>query len=181
MAINTGTPSYSSTAGFILDLDALIEEAFERCGLQDRTGYELKTSRRSINLMIAEWANRGLNLWTIQLKTQTLTASTSSYDLGTDIVDIVSAVVYKASDTTVDIYFKPQLSDTGGVPGAIINDKVQLTVKTAKRKEVMKALAEATNQGPHSDGITIIADDYATTYLTSDITAVASITVASQV
>ena len=87
----------------------------------------------------------------------------------------------QASDTTVDIYFKPQLSDTGGVPGAIINDKVQLTVKTAKRKEVMKALAEATNQGPHSDGITIIADDYATTYLTSDITAVASITVASQV
>ena len=66
MSINTGTPSYSSTAGFILDLDALIEEAFERCGLQDRTGYELKTARRSINLMIAEWANRGLNLWTIQ-------------------------------------------------------------------------------------------------------------------
>ena len=57
MAINTGTPSYSSTAGFILDLDSLIEEAFERCGLQDRTGYELKTARRSINLMIAEWAN----------------------------------------------------------------------------------------------------------------------------
>ena len=86
-----------------------------------------------------------------------------------------------ASDTTVDIYFKPQLSDTGGIPGAIINDKVQLTVKTAKRKAVMKALAEATNQGPHSDGITVIADDYATTYLTSDITAVASITIASQV
>ena len=66
MPINTGTPSYSSTAGFILDLDSLIEEAFERCGLQDRTGYELKTARRSVNLMIAEWANRGLNLWTIQ-------------------------------------------------------------------------------------------------------------------
>ena len=87
----------------------------------------------------------------------------------------------QASDTTVDIYFKPQLSDTGGVPGSIINDKVQLTVKTAKRKEVMKALAEATNQGPHSDGITIIADDVNSTYLTSDITAVASLTVASQV
>ena len=86
-----------------------------------------------------------------------------------------------ASDTTVDIYFKPQLSDTGGVPGSIINDKVQLTVNTAKRKEVMKALAEATNQGPHSDGITIIADDVNSTYLTSDITAVASLTVASQV
>ena len=54
MAINTGTPSYSTTAGFILDLDSLIEEAYERCGLQDRTGYELKTARRSINLLIAE-------------------------------------------------------------------------------------------------------------------------------
>jgi hypothetical protein len=76
MSINTGTPSYSSTAGFILDLDSLIEEAFERCGLQDRTGYELKTARRSINLMIAEWANRGLNLWTIQQREATVTSGT---------------------------------------------------------------------------------------------------------
>ena len=72
MAINTGTPSYSTTAGFILDLDSLIEEAYERCGLQDRTGYELKTARRSINLLIAEWANRGLNLWTIQRRSATI-------------------------------------------------------------------------------------------------------------
>ena len=98
------------------------------------------------------------------------------------MVPVADLVCFQAaSDTTVDIYFKPQLSDTGGVPGSIINDKVQLTVKTAKRKEVMKALAEATNQGPHSDGITIIADDVNSTYLTSDITAVASLTVASQV
>ena len=90
MAINTGTPSYSSTAGFILDLDALIEEAFERCGLQDRTGYELKTSRRSINLMIAEWANRGLNLWTIQQREATVVAGTQMIE-GTTLYSVDAA------------------------------------------------------------------------------------------
>lgn len=90
MPINTGTPSYSSTAGFILDLDSLIEEAFERCGLQDRTGYELKTARRSINLMIAEWANRGLNLWTIQKREATVTAGTQMIE-GTTLYSVDSA------------------------------------------------------------------------------------------
>ena len=67
-----------------------------------RSGYDLKTSRRSLNLLFAEWANRGLNLWTIEQRTKTLTAGTSSYDLDTDLVDILSAVVTEASDTTVD-------------------------------------------------------------------------------
>jgi len=90
MALNTGDPSYSTTAGFILDLDSLIEEAFERCGLQDRTGYELKTARRSINLMIAEWANRGLNLWTIQRRTASITAAMQSIS-GADLYSVDSA------------------------------------------------------------------------------------------
>jgi len=90
MSINTGTPSYSSTAGFILDLDSIIEEAFERCGLQDRTGYELKTARRSINLMIAEWANRGLNLWTIQQREATVTAGTQMIE-GTTLYSVDAA------------------------------------------------------------------------------------------
>ena len=90
MALNTGDPSYSATAGFILDLDSLIEEAFERCGLQDRTGYELKTARRSINLMIAEWANRGLNLWTIQYRTASIPAGTQSIS-GADLYSVDAA------------------------------------------------------------------------------------------
>ena len=90
MSINTGAPSYSSTAGFILDLDALVEEAFERCGLQDRTGYELKTTRRSINLLIAEWANRGLNLWTIQQREATVVAGTQMIE-GTTLYSVDSA------------------------------------------------------------------------------------------
>ena len=59
-------PTYASTASFDLAIDEIIEEAFERCGLQDRTGYEIRTARRSLNIMFADWANRGLNLWTIQ-------------------------------------------------------------------------------------------------------------------
>ena len=55
----------SGTTAFNLDLTELVEEAYERCGLQSRSGYDLRTARRSINLMTIEWANRGINLWTI--------------------------------------------------------------------------------------------------------------------
>ena len=56
----------SGKTGFNLDLNEIVEEAFERCGAELRTGYDLKTARRSLNLMTAEWANRGINLWTIE-------------------------------------------------------------------------------------------------------------------
>ena len=74
-----------------------IEEAFERCGLEVRTGYDLKSARRSLNLMLAEWANRGLNQWTIEQRTQTVTADDTEYDLGTDVIDILSAVVRRSN------------------------------------------------------------------------------------
>ena len=60
----------SGSTDFELAVDDYIEEAFERCGLEVRTGYDLKTAKRSLNLMLAEWANRGLNQWTIEQKTQ---------------------------------------------------------------------------------------------------------------
>ena len=56
----------SGTSTFNLDLNELVEEAFERCGAELRTGYDLKTARRSLNLLTIEWANRGINLWTIE-------------------------------------------------------------------------------------------------------------------
>ena len=56
----------SGTATFDLDLNSLVEEAFERCGTELRTGYDLRTARRSLNLLTIEWANRGINLWTIE-------------------------------------------------------------------------------------------------------------------
>jgi len=93
----------SGTNAFNLDVDDVIQEAFERCGLHARSGYDLKSARRSLNLLLAEWANRGINLWTVELRTQTLTASTSSYTLDSDLIDILEAVVYKASNTTTDM------------------------------------------------------------------------------
>ena len=93
----------SGTNAFNLDVDDVIQEAFERCGLHARSGYDLKSARRSLNLLLAEWSNRGINLWTVELRTQTLTASTTSYTLDSDLIDILEAVVYKASDTTTDM------------------------------------------------------------------------------
>mgnify|MGYP003110105306 FL=1 len=93
----------SGTNSFDLDVDQVIEEAFERCGINSRSGYDLKSARRSLNLMLAEWANRGINLWTVELRTKTLTASTSSYSLDSDLIDILEAVVTESSDSTTDI------------------------------------------------------------------------------
>ena len=88
--------STSSSTNFDLDVAEYIEEAYERCGLETRTGYDLQTAKRSLNIMLAEWANRGLNQWTIEQRTQALTASDSEYSLGTDIIDILSLVVRRS-------------------------------------------------------------------------------------
>lgn len=88
----------SSSTNFELDVADYIEEAFERCGLEVRTGYDMKTARRSLNLMLAEWSNRGLNQWTIVQRTQALTQGTQEYALATDTIDILSLVV-RRSDT----------------------------------------------------------------------------------
>ena len=93
----------SGTNAFDLDVDEVIEESFERCGLNSRSGYDLKTARRSLNIMLAEWANRGINLWTVELRTQTLTSNTTSYTLGTDVIDILEAVVFTENNTSTDI------------------------------------------------------------------------------
>ena len=86
----------SSSTDFNLDVAEYIEEAFERCGLEAKTGYDLQTAKRSMNIMLAEWANRGLNQWTIEQRTQALTANDSEYSLGTDIIDILSVVVRRS-------------------------------------------------------------------------------------
>lgn len=83
----------SGTRTFNIDVAEAIEEAYERCGLEVRTGYDMKTARRSLNLMFAEWANRGLNLWTVAQGTTTLTQGTSTYTLGADVADILEMVL----------------------------------------------------------------------------------------
>lgn len=71
------------------DISELFEEAFERAGLDMRTGYDLKTARRSLNMLTLEWQNRGLNLFTIEAGTQAMTAGTATYALPTDTIDLI--------------------------------------------------------------------------------------------
>ena len=87
----------SNSTDFELDTAEYVEEAFERCGLEVRTGYDLATARRSLNLMFAEWANRGLNQWTITQRSQALTADDREYSLSTDVIDILNVVVRRSS------------------------------------------------------------------------------------
>jgi len=93
----------SGSRDFELDVGELIEEAFERCGLQVRTGYDAKTARRSLNLMFAEWANRGLNLWTVKQATITLTAGQGQETLNADVVDMLEMVLRRdGTDYEID-------------------------------------------------------------------------------
>lgn len=89
----------SGTTAFNLDLTELVEEAFERAGAELRTGYDLKTARRSLNLMFTDWANRGINMWTIEQGEIPLVTGTGQYDLPTDTVDLMEHVVRTGSGT----------------------------------------------------------------------------------
>ena len=90
----------SSSTNFEPDVTEFVEEAFERCGLELRTGYDLKTAKRSINLMLAEWANRGLNQWTIEEGTQTVTEGTTSYSLNSNVIDLLDVVLRRTINQT---------------------------------------------------------------------------------
>jgi hypothetical protein len=82
----------TGTSTFNLDLNNLVEDAFERCGKELRTGYDLKTARRSLNIMTAEWANRGINLWTVEPGQITLNQNQIMYPLPVDTVDLLDMV-----------------------------------------------------------------------------------------
>lgn len=83
----------SGTSAFNLNLNELIEESFERCGAELRTGYDLRTARRSLNLLTIEWANRGINLWTIEQGSIPLVQGQIVYDLPIDTIDLLEHVV----------------------------------------------------------------------------------------
>jgi hypothetical protein len=92
--------STSGTTSFNLDLNNIVEEAFERCGLESRTGYDLRTARRSMNLMAIEWANRGINLWTVEQQTIPMVTGQPIYPLPVDTIDILDAVIRTQNGST---------------------------------------------------------------------------------
>lgn len=102
----------SGTVDFNLSISEIVEEAYERCGLELRTGYDAKTARRSLNLLFSEWANRGLNLWVVEEVTQTMaqlssTSAITEYPLGTITLTVAASANFSIGETI-----------TGSVSGA---------------------------------------------------------------
>jgi|TARA_R110002074_G_scaffold269023_1_gene440992 hypothetical protein len=119
----------SGSTDFELDVAEYIEEAFERCGLEARTGYDLKTAKRSLNLLFADWANRGLNQWTINQRNFTVTSGDGETSLDTDVIDILSLVVrrdgtdYSLSRISRDEYLSIPTKTTTGRPTQFFLDR----------------------------------------------------------
>jgi len=90
----------SGTTTFNLDFDDIITEAYERCGIEVRSGYDIRTAQRSLGLMFLDWANRGLNLWTIEQRSLSLVQGTPSYALPADTVNVLSAVIRTGSGSS---------------------------------------------------------------------------------
>lgn len=90
----------SGTTAFNLDFAEIAEEAFERCGKEMRTGYDLRTARRSMNLMTIEFQNRGINMWTIEEGTVNLEEGVATYDLPADTIDVLEHVIRTGSGST---------------------------------------------------------------------------------
>ena len=90
----------SGTTAFNMDFTEIAEEAYERAGSEMRSGYDLRTARRSMNLLTIEWQNRGINLWTIDSGTISLTTGTSQYNLPADTIDLLEHVVRTNSGST---------------------------------------------------------------------------------
>ena len=87
----------SGTATFNPEIVEIVEEAYERCGLELRSGYDLKTARRSLDIMAAEWSNKGINLWTVESGTLSLTTGTATYTLPADTIDLLETVIRTGS------------------------------------------------------------------------------------
>ena len=155
----------SGSTDFELDVADYIEEAFERCGLEVRTGYDLKSANRSLNLLLADWANRGLNQWTIKQRTLTLISGTGNYDLRTDVIDILSVVVrrdgtdFQLERLSRDEYLAIPTKTTEGRPNQFFLDR-QLTPKLK-----LWPVPENSTDVIHFDALTRIqdADDFTNT------------------
>ena len=90
----------SGTTSFDLDIDDIIQESYNRCGVRTDSGYDLKRARRNLNILFSEWGNRGVHLWKVQLQTQALTAGTVSYTVPSKVSDVLEAYISTSSGVT---------------------------------------------------------------------------------
>ena len=93
----------SGTTAFDLNIDDIIQEAYERCGVRTNSGFDLKSARRSLNLLLSEWGNRGVHLWKVTLKEQLLTSGTATYTTPSDCSDVLEAYISTGTGIGTDI------------------------------------------------------------------------------
>ena len=96
----------SGTTSFDLSIDEIVEEAYERIGIRINSGYDIKSARRSLNILFSEWGNRGVHLWKVELDQVALVQGQASYTVSTDVSDVLEAYI----------------SSTSGTPGTTTND-----------------------------------------------------------
>ena len=96
----------SGTTSFNLSIDDIVEEAYERIGMRINSGYDIKSARRSLNILFSEWGNRGVHLWKVELDQVALVQGQANYTVNTDVSDILEAYI----------------SSTSGTPGTTTND-----------------------------------------------------------
>ena len=152
----------SGTSSFNLDLTELVEEAFERAGRELRSGYDLRTARRSLNIMFADWANRGVNMWTIEQGTINLVQGVNTYALPNDTVDLLEHVirtqanqVSNQADLTIT---RISVSTYGTLPNKLQQARpIQVWVQRLDGQ--VNAVACATSAAVLADATTIEVDD----------------------
>lgn len=141
----------SGSVDFNLDMAEITEEAFERCGLEFRTGYDAKTARRSLNLLFAEWANRGLNLWTVEEITQSLARYSSSSSISTYPIGTITATVGSSADLVVG---RTITGATSGTTASIITKPSDTTVTITKPSGSFTAGETITSTASDESGVT---------------------------
>ena len=171
----------SSSVNFELDVASYVEEAFERCGLEVRTGYDLKTARRSLNLMLADWSNRGLNQWTIEQTSITLASDISDYPGGTltmtvgdsDSFTVGETITGGTSAATASITSLPSSTTMAiTLPSGTFTSGETLTGGTSSATTTLSAAVDLTTVQKTIDILSAVitrdSTDYAITRLSRD-------------
>ena len=144
----------SSSKNFEIDVAEYIEEAFERCGLEVRTGYDLKTAKRAMNLLFADWANRGLNQWTIDQTSITVASGVSEYPAGTLTLSVASSASFSVGETitggtsaaTASITSKPSTSSVATtIPVGTFSNGETITGGTSAATTTVSAVQDLTD------------------------------------
>ena len=126
----------SGTSTFNLNIDEVIDESYERCGLTTNSGYDLKRARRNLNILFSEWGNRGINLWKVKSETLTLVNGTATYNTPSDCNDVLEAVVTTTGGTQQTLtkisrseYIAiPNKTDTGTPSQYYVNRQITPTI-----------------------------------------------------